>query len=357
MKVMRILFVTRNARLGGGVTYLGTLLPALQQLGHHCELMIRGGPGLARLQKVVGQTWWLPPVAAWAAAQARRIIREKAIDLVSTHTTRCAQHLMPACRQMQVPLVMVIHNRTPLERCLLAADYAQAIVVLDKNTLDYFANNYPQFSAKLCLTNRLVDRSVFRPSPREDRSVFRITYLGRLSSTKGEQALVLMDACGQLLETIPNLELTIIGTGSRLRRAHRKAAQLNKQARRPVVRVVGSTYHPERFLQQTDILIGAGRSAVEGLACGCVVIGLGFAGLFGVITADNIDAAIAANFGDTGAHWSQVDPALLAEQIGAAHRQQSTDKEWVARVLDEQLAAPKVAEELAAIYQRVIRGG
>jgi len=157
-------------------------------------------------------------------------------------------------------------------------------VVLDKNTLDHFANNYPQLSAKLCLTNRLVDRSVFRPAPREDRSAVKVTYLGRLSSTKGEQALALMEACGQLVEAIPNLELTVIGTGSRLRRAHRRAAQLNKQAGRPVVRVVGSTHHPERFLQQTDMLIGAGRSAVEGLACGCVVIGLGFAGLFGVIT-------------------------------------------------------------------------
>jgi len=50
---------------------------------------------------------------------------------------------------------------------------------------------------------------------------------------------------------------------------------------------------------------------------------------------------MAANFGDTGAHWSPIDPALLAKHILEAYQQQSTDKEWVARVLDERLAAPK----------------
>jgi len=353
---MRILFATRNARLGGGVTYLGTLIPVLQQLGHHCELMIRGGPGLARLERAVGKTWWLPPLPRWAAVKAGRIISYRSIDLVSAHTTRTAQYLMPACRQAQIPLIMVMHNRTLLERCLAAADYAQAIVVLDRNTLDFFANSYPQFSPKLRLTNRLVDRSVFRPYPREDRSVVKITYLGRLSRTKGEQVLALIDASGQLIEAIPDLELTVVGWGSRLRRARQRAGQVNKKAQRPVVQVVGATFHPERYLQQADILIGAGRSAVEGLACHCTVIGLGFAGLFGIITADNIDEAIAANFGDTGARWSRVDAPLLAKQILEAHRRRPADDEWVERILDERFAAPKVAEDLATTFEEVIRG-
>ncbi len=352
---MRILFATRNARLGGGVTYLETLIPALQQLGHHCELMIRGGPGLARLESAVGKTWWLPPVPRWAAVKAYRIIGDKLIDLVSAHTTRTAQHLMPACRRAQIPLIMVIHNRTPLERCLAAANYAQAIVVLDRNTLDYFAGNYPQFANKLRLTSRLVDRSVFRPCPREDRSVVNVTYLGRLSRTKGEQALVLIDACEQLIEAIPNLELTVVGWGSRLRRVRRRAAQVSKKARRPVVQVMGPTLHPERYLQQADILIGAGRSAIEGLACHCTVIGLGFAGLFGMITTDNIDEAIAANFGDTGAHWPQVDASSLADQILQAYRQPATDYQWVETILDEQFAAPKVAAGLARIFEQAIQ--
>jgi len=352
---MRILFVMRNTRLGGGVTHLQALLPALQERGHHCELMTRGGLGLAGLQRIVGKTWWLSPIAGRAAAQTRRIIRRKSIDVVNTLTPRCAQHVMPACRQTQTPLVMSVLNRTSLDRYLSAANYAQAIVVLSEQARDYFAGNYPQFAGKLRASNLLLDRSVFRPYPREDRATIKITYMGRLSRTKGEHALVLLETVGHLLEAIPNLEVTVVGTGSRLRRARRRAAQVNKEAQRPVVRVVGATLHPERFYQQADIVIGAAYSALGALACHCTVVGLGFVGLFGAVTPDNIDEAIAASFGDTGAHWSKVDPSLLADQILQAYRQPPTDYQWLETVLDQQFSAAKVAAGMEGIFQQAIR--
>ena len=352
---MRILFVTRNTRLGGGVTYLENLLPALQERGHHCELMTRGGLGLAGLQRIVGKTWWLSPIAGRAAAQTRKIIRHKSIDVVNTLTRRCAQHAMPACRQTQTPLVMTVLNRTSLDRCLSAADYAHAIVLLGEGTRDYLAGNYPQFADKLRVSGKLLDRSVFRPCPREDRAAVRITYMGRLSRTKGEHALVLLDTVGQLLGAIPNLEVTVVGTGSRLRHARRRAAQINKEAQRPVVQVVGATLHPEEFYQQADIVIGAAYSALGALACHCTVVGVGFAGLFGAVTPDNIGEAISANFGDTRAHWSQVDSSSLANQILQAYRLRSTDYQWVETILDEQFAASKVAAGLEGIFQQAIR--
>ncbi len=354
-RAMRILFVTRNTRLGGGVTYLQNLLPALQERGHHCELMTRGGLGLAGLQRIVGKTWWLSPIAVQAAAQTRKIIRHKSIDVVNTLTRRCAQHAMPACRQTQTPLVMSVLNCTSLDRYLSAADYAQAIVALSEQGRDYFAGNYPQFADKLRASRVLLDRSVFRPCAREDRTAVKITYMGRLSRTKGEHALVLLETVGQLLGAIPNLEVTVVGAGSRLRRARRRAAQINKEAQRPVVQVVGATLHPEQFYQQADIVVGAAYTALGALACHCTVVGLGFAGLFGAVTPDNIDEAIAASFGDTSAHWSQVDSSSLADQILHAYRQPPTDYQWVEIILDEQFAAAKVAAGLEEIFQQAIR--
>ncbi len=310
---------------------------------------------MAVLQRMVGKTWWLSPIAGWAAAQTRKIIRHKSIDLVNTLTPRCAQHVMPACRQTQTPLVMTVLSRTSLDRYLSAANYVQAIVVLSEQARDYFAGNYPQFADKLRVSSKLLDRSVFRSCPRDDSTTVKITYMGRLSRTKGEHALVLLETVGQLLEAIPNLEVTIVGSGSRLRRARRRAAQINKEALRPVVQVVGATLHPERFYQQADIVIGAAYSALGALACHCTVVGLGFAGLFGAVTPDNIDEAIAANFGDTGAHWSQVDPSSLADEILQAYRQPPTDYQWVETILDEQFAASKVAAGLEGIFQQAIR--
>ena len=114
---MRILFIGRNAKIGGGTTYLRNLMAALQQRDCHCQLMTRGGPALPILKRVADRTWWLPPVSWWAAAKAEKIIRNQKIDVVNVLTTTAARHLLVACQRTGTPLIMTILNRTSLERC------------------------------------------------------------------------------------------------------------------------------------------------------------------------------------------------------------------------------------------------
>jgi len=349
---MRILFVGRNAGIGGGTTYLRNLIPALQQRGNHCELMTRGGPALPLLQQVADRTWWLPPVSWWTFGKARRIIQRKRIDVVNTTTTNAAEHLLPACRQTQTPLIMTLLTRTELARCLPAAHYAHAIVALNENTINFIANDYPQLTGKLHLSSKPLILPPLRPTPSTDTTT--VTYMTRLSRTKGPHALDLIDACRHLVRMIPNLRLVIVGSGWRLGNVRKQAAKLNRQLHSPVVEVYGTMLDPEPIFANTDILLGAGYTALQGLAWGCTVIGVGYAGLFGLLTPENIEEAIRANFGDTGAQWSQVDASVLAEQILNAHRQHRSPDDWIESVFDQHFNPARIAQDLESLFEEAI---
>ncbi len=111
---------------------------------------------------------------------------------------------------------------------------------------------------------------------------------------------------------------------------------------------------PEPIFANTDILLGAGYTALQGLAWGCTVIGVGYAGLFGLLTPENIEEAIRANFGDTGAQWSQVDASVLAEQILNAHRQHRSPDDWIESVFDQHFNPARIAQDLESLFEEAI---
>lgn len=358
---MRILFIHRNARISGIVTYLRTLIPAMRRRGHECELMLRRGSASPRLRDEIGPMWWHPPVAGWAAARVERIVRRKAIDMVATQTPRCASHALSACRDCDLPLVMNVHGRTPLERCLDAAEYAAAIVLANENALAYYADKYPQLADKLRLVRLPIDRKLLSPDCRTGdcsaEPAVRVLYLARLSGTKGECALELISAVDSLLQTLPALQLRVVGSGSRLGPVRREAKRVNERAGRHVVEIVGNTLYPEEFVHRADIVVGAGYCALEGLACGCSVIGIGVAGLLGVVDSDNLHEAISCNFGDSGANWEHADAELLARQIVEAHRQMGDDHSWAQATIDEHFCCERVAGCLESVFEDAVRGG
>jgi len=144
-----------------------------------------------------------------------------------------------------------------------------------------------------------------------------------------------------------NLKLVIVGYGRLLRQVRRTAAQVNRELTGPHIQVLGAMLDIEPIIENADILLGAGYTALQGLAAGCKVIGVGFAGLFGLLRPENIEEAIAANFGDTDARWPQVDFQLLADQILAACQ-------WIKPVLDQHFNPARIAADLESLFAEAI---
>ena len=144
------------------------------------------------------------------------------------------------------------------------------------------------------------DDKVFTDVPAESRTK-ELIFVGRLVSDKG--ANLLLEAMG-LLELKPRL--TIAGDGPERTRLEKRTAELQLQSR---VDFIGSQTSEQlaKLLRQHQILVVPSRwrepfgiVALEGIACGCVVVGSGEGGLAEAIgpcgvTFPNGDARALAN--------------------------------------------------------------
>ena len=147
------------------------------------------------------------------------------------------------------------------------------------------------------------DDKIFKHSPAETRNR-ELIFVGRLVSDKGVS--LLLDAM-QRLETKPRL--TIVGDGPERANLERQVADLQLQ---PQVQFVGAQRGEAlaQFLRQHEILVVPslweepfGIVALEGIACGCVVIGSAGGGL-------------AEAIGPCGVTFPNGDTSALAQAVG-----------------------------------------
>jgi peptidoglycan/xylan/chitin deacetylase (PgdA/CDA1 family) len=114
----------------------------------------------------------------------------------------------------------------------------------------------------------------------------KIAWIGRLTGPKGELAQRIMQ---QLAPRFPAVEFTVVG--GPLTDEIRTAAPGN-------VALTGFVDNVAEIIRQQDVVIGAGRVALEAMQLGVPVIAVGERGYVGPVNDDTIAVARATNFGD-----------------------------------------------------------
>jgi hypothetical protein len=259
--------------------------------------------------------------------------------------------LLSACKEAGVPVVVTLLSGKDLSPFLPDLESAARIVVLHRAIYDYLVATYPSMADQFHLGSKLVDRGLFYPPeapPPADG--YRVVYMGRLSRSKGELALKVMDAVWQSREAIPGITMSVLGSGTRLLKVRAHAKEINREAGREVVSVLGGVTRPEEVLRQSDMAFAAGFSAAEALACHCQVVGLGMGGLYGLVTPEGLEDALAANFGDTLARWKAPTAEDMAAQLVAAYAARAESREWMEDVFRGPLDPERVLDD----YERVL---
>jgi peptidoglycan/xylan/chitin deacetylase (PgdA/CDA1 family) len=128
----------------------------------------------------------------------------------------------------------------------------------------------------------------------------RLAFIGRFNGPKGERAAALFEhVFPPLLREFPALRVALIGGELDHLPAIGKMALAALQAEfGERIEVVGFTADVPSWLLQTDLIIGAGRVAIEALGAGRAVLALGEACYAGRVTEETYATAAASNFGD-----------------------------------------------------------
>ncbi|MFN3650818.1 MAG: glycosyltransferase [Armatimonadota bacterium] len=351
---MRILYVGRNASIGGGSTFRLNMGRGMKALGHEVSIATFGGPMAARWVKAGLRFYWVPPFRIFSG-MVERVMRRERIEVVHASNTTAGDRALLACRRAGLPLVLSLHNTISNEeakhQCLKEA---RRIVVFDDGAAQSAGKFTSEFdTSKIIRLPRPVEH---RPLDPERLSPHHVAYVARMSSRKGRVALSLLEGFRAYAKEYPQARMTLIGDGSLRGEVTRRAGEISRETGCRID-VHGPVLDPAPLLAGAGLLVGAGYAALEAAMQGRAVLGAGFNG-YGLVTADAVEEAVAANFGDTVGGW-EMTPENMRQALLTVTRAWDQPAEraryWgLDRVLAPIHAIENVAPRLEAVYREVL---
>jgi peptidoglycan/xylan/chitin deacetylase (PgdA/CDA1 family)/glycosyltransferase involved in cell wall biosynthesis len=314
---MRILHVLSANFYAGSVAYAVALAEAHHREGHQVWL----ASDMAALPTVAAQVQL--PISERSYGQRlrniralRELVRRHNIDVVHAHSRAASWVSYFALRGLGVPLVSTVHGRQHLHTSTSLFDiYGQKVIAICENLAQHLREEVKMAPAKIAVVpnginwepgSRPQEVEADRKKPEDasailpDGSPTRLAFIGRFNGPKGERAAALLQhVFPPLLHDFAQLRVTLIGGElEQLPAAGKTAlAQLQSQYGERV-EIIGFTDDVVGWLRRTDLIIGAGRVAMEALGQGRAVLALGEALYAGPVTLASYPVAAASNFGD-----------------------------------------------------------
>ncbi|HEG4448203.1 TPA: polysaccharide deacetylase family protein [Aeromonas hydrophila] len=269
------------------------------------------------------------------------LIKKHHIQLVHAHSRASGWSSYVACKLTGTPMITTVHGRQPVHasRKAFHALGFRAVAVCE-DIAHQIIDNLGVDPAIVQVLRNGIETDKFQPVPAPTNARPVIAIVGRLSGPKGE-------LCYRLLDEVLDLDACQVKVVS--------GSQLPARFQRFQERVdfVGYVEDVPALMAQCDLVIGAGRVAMEALLCGRPAFAIGEAKAIGLVTEHNLDEALASNFGDIGPQDLAIDFAALKAQIAPALAS-GTVSDTIRQRIQVEYGLAGVVSGLESIYQDAV---
>lgn len=203
-----------------------------------------------------------------------KIIKENDIHVVHAHSRASSWSSEIACKIAGIPLITSTHGRQPvhLSRKIFKA-FGDLTIPVCENIETHLINELGVSPQKAVVLRNPINTEDYPFIPqKKDEGKKILSIIGRLSGPKGEVAYKLLE----ILSDTDNLEIRLIG-GKDI------PEKFQKFFNNENIKFIGYVNDVPEKIKESDIVIGAGRVAVEGILSGKPVIAIGEAKYIGLI--------------------------------------------------------------------------
>lgn len=364
-----LLFFSQPWRVGGAETHVEALIKGLPQ--DRIILIVNRGSDehkLANLQQnypkliIYRMQFRGINVFNWISDFIKivSIIKEHHIDVISAQQRTAGIWSWLLHQISAAPFTVTMHDAW--HRALFCKAYSwlfPTMIVVSNNLQRILTTKFGFLESQIHLINNGVDFSRFVS---QNKTTCRaglgladqqklIVHVSRLSSIKGAVALSLIDSMTEVIQTIANVRLVIIGEGPLRDAIEKKAVDFNAQYG-DVIQLEKFTDAITEWYNSADVIVGEGRVAIEALACERPVVAIRNANTFlGAVTASNILEAMEANFDKAE---KQVTPKALAAEIRTAFSLDKAECVQIAAAVRQKLGIDKMAVGYKMIFNSLI---
>ncbi|MCG9584106.1 polysaccharide deacetylase family protein [Vibrio tubiashii] len=280
------------------------------------------------------------PRRFWHVAYLVYLIKKHKIQLVHAHSRASSWSCHVACKITGTPMVTTVHGRQPAhasrKKFHAMGDKALPVCEAIKDQL-ILELGVSEKQLEVSRNGIETDKFTLLKPPQNEKPIVAI--IGRLTGPKGDLCYRLLDECLD----IESYDVKVI-SGSRIE------PRFDKFRKR--VDFCGYSNDVASVLATSDLVIGAGRVAMESLLCGRPTLAIGEAKAIGLVDESNIKEAMASNFGDIGPKDLDIDFSSIEQQVEIGLRSKHCYKE-VIETIKENYSLTNIVDQVENIYQTV----
>ncbi|HTT69512.1 MAG TPA: glycosyltransferase [Gemmatimonadales bacterium] len=325
---VHILHVLSQHEVTGAETYAATLIAEQAREGHRVTLVSDTLNTAVEAEYVpmrIGQRDYAQRLRNVMAL--RGLIRARAIDLVHAHSRAASWVSFFATRLSRAPLVSSLHIlQSPHLSARLFSVYGEQVISVAGNVRAHAVRVLGLPERRMHLVRNGVDVRWMSAAPSRAAARRRlglpesapvVVLVGRLSGHRTKVALsVVAEAFPRIRERFDSALLVVVGGMRMPDDFPALVAATNRRLGADAVRHVGHQRDVVPFDAAADVVVAAGRSAIEALALGRAVVATGEACHVGIVSTGTVDPAMETNFGDFAADGPP-EPARVADDVVA----------------------------------------
>ncbi|MDC5822029.1 polysaccharide deacetylase family protein [Vibrio europaeus] len=280
------------------------------------------------------------PRRFWHVTYLIYLIKKHKIQLVHAHSRASSWSCHVACKITGTPMVTTVHGRQPVhasrKKFHAMGDKALPVceAIRDQLILDLGVS---EKQLEVSRNGIETDKFSWLKAPENEKPI--VTIIGRLSGPKGDLCYRLLNEC---LDT-DSYNVKVV-SGSQV------GARFDKFRQR--VNFNGYSNNVASILARSDLVIGAGRVAMESLLSGRPTLAIGEAKAIGLVDGSNIKEAMASNFGDIGPKDLDIDFSSIEQQVNLGLQSKHCYKE-VVETIKENYSLTNIVDQVENIYQTV----
>ena len=241
------------------------------------------------------------------------LLRKHRIDVVHAHSRAASWVCYVALLGTKIPLISTVHGRQHLHTSTSLFDiYGDQVIAVCDDLKTHLAEEVKIKAEKITVIPNGFDfdqmkktfssgKSTAEEKPESaNEGLQTLSLVGRTTGPKGERTgQIIVRELPALLQAFPQLRVQVIG-GPIDKLGKPVLDEIEALNRRFSGRIqcLGFVNDLPRYLASSDLIIASGRVAIDTLWLEKPLMALGESQYHGLVTADNLTAAMASNFGD-----------------------------------------------------------
>jgi glycosyltransferase involved in cell wall biosynthesis len=286
-----------------------------------------------------------------------QLIKQEKINLLHAHSRASSWVAYFASQTANIPLITTAHCIYPVHlSSRLFPCFGKKVIAVCGAARDHLITQFGINSRDILLIPNGIDTDHFRSQRAggvKEQEIL-VSWIGRFSGPRGRLLGEMVEKVFPVVrKAVPNLRFLIVAGGNRPLPLEKKVSAINAEFSCEVIRFTGFSRDIPNICASSALVIGAGRVALEAMACERAVISIGENQLIGLINPETIEQGIYTNFGDC-CSFQPVDWVTLTSAIVEVLKNEKKADElgkWGREVVIDQFDLKKVANKVEKLYE------